>query len=134
MKTHLEFKSSYFQIIPGEDDDVNEGIYGKHLAQFMTEQLNANGYNTRYIAEDWGWCVLIDNPFFESFVGCSSYGEEGEWLIQIEPYKPIVRKWFKKIDTTAWVEKLSSTVEHILVEQGEAVALRWWSDAESGRK
>ncbi len=134
MKTHLEFKSSQFDIVLGEDDETNPEIYGLRLSEFITEQLKASGYIAEPIAEDWGRCVLLQHPDFESFVGCSSYREKDEWLVQISPYKPIVRKWFKKYDTVSWVEKLATTVEHALITHGGAHDLRWWSDEESGRK
>jgi hypothetical protein len=35
----LEFESSAFPVIPGEDDETNPGIYGKALAQWLAEQL-----------------------------------------------------------------------------------------------
>jgi hypothetical protein len=133
MRTHLQFKSLQFEIVPGEDEETNPGIFGLRLAEFVTERLNEVGYKATPIEEDWGICVLLTHPDFESFVGCSSYGEN-EWLIQICPHKPIVRRWFKKFDTVPWVEKLSSTIEHILITHGGAYDLQWWNDKESGRK
>jgi hypothetical protein len=133
MRTHLEFTSKEFEIVPGEDEQTNPGVYGLRLAEFLVSQLIAKGYQPAELAEDWGYCVMLANPSFSSFVGCSSYGDD-RWLIQIEPCKPAVRKWFKKIDTTEWVERLSANVEASLVEHGGATDLRWWTDAESGRK
>jgi len=133
MRTHLQFKSLAFPIVPGEDDEVNPEIYGLRLAEFVTAELDKQGFVAEHIAEDWGRCVLIGDAPFESFVGCSSL-DENEWLIQICPHKPFVRKWFKKIDTTDWVERLATLVETALVERGGATDLRWWSDKESGRK
>jgi hypothetical protein len=133
MRTHLQFKSTQFEIVAGEDEDTNPQIYGLRLAEFIAEHLNTAGYEVTVYAEDWGRCVELKHPDFLSFVGCSSY-DEGEWQIQICPYKPVVRRWFKKFDTVPWVEKLSSTVEQILVSHGGAHDLQWWSDKESGRK
>jgi hypothetical protein len=133
VRTHLEFKSKQFEVVPGEDEQTNPGIYGIRLAEFITKHLNTSSYEAENIAEDWGRCVILKHPDFESFVGCSSYGEDA-WLIQLCPYKPVVRRWFKKFDTTAWVDRLANTVEKILVDDGGAHDLKWWSDAESGRK
>ncbi len=133
MRTHLQFKSLQFEIVPCEDEETNPEIFGLRLAEFIAEHLNTAGYECRLFAEDWGRCVLLTHPDFESFVGCSSY-DENEWLIQICPHKPIVRRWFKKFDTVSWVEKLASTIEHILVAHGGAYDLQWWDDKESGRK
>ena len=46
MKTHLEFTSSAFPAYPGEDKQINPGIFGKRLAEFLAENLfgaNENG-------------------------------------------------------------------------------------------
>ena len=133
MHTHLEFMSDQFERVPGEDEETNPDIFGLRLAEFVTKHLMANGYEADHIAEDWGRCVIIGNAPFSSFVGCSSYGDD-QWLIQIAPSKPTLRKWFKKIDTTEWVGRLSATIETALIQDGGATKLRWWTDAESGRK
>ena len=133
LKTHLQFASSQFPIIPGEVEETNPGIYGRALAQFLEDQLNEEGYRAGAIAEDWGYCVTLGDAPFLSFVGCSSYGDEGEWLVFIEPSKPVVRKLFKKIDATPWIGKLAETLERVLRDQGGAQNIRWWDDRESGR-
>jgi hypothetical protein len=133
MRTHLEFMSDQFEVVPDEDEETNPDIFGLRLAEFVTEHLKANGYEADHIAEDWGRCVIIGNAPFSSFVGCSSYGDD-TWLIQIHPDKPFVRRWFKKLDARDWVEQLAATVERALIQHGGAKNLRWWSDAESGRK
>jgi hypothetical protein len=129
MRTHLQFRSSQFEIVPGEDEQTNPGIYGLRLAEFMTQQLNSNGYTASFLAEDWGWCVMLKHPDFESFVGCSSCSDN-EWQIQISPDKPVIRRFFKKFDTVDWVESLADTIEKILTSNGEAQGLRWSNDAE----
>ena len=39
----LEFESSAFTVIPGEDESTNPGIYGKALAEWLADQLRAAG-------------------------------------------------------------------------------------------
>jgi len=39
----LEFESSAFAVIPGEDEHTNPGVYGKALAQWLAEQLRTRG-------------------------------------------------------------------------------------------
>ena len=43
MKTHLEFTSTAFPAYPGEDKDINPGIFGKRLAEFLAEGLRKKG-------------------------------------------------------------------------------------------
>jgi hypothetical protein len=37
MKTHVEFVSNAFPAYPGEEDEINPGIWGKRLAEFIHE-------------------------------------------------------------------------------------------------
>ena len=66
MKTHLEFKSSEFPAYPGEDKQINPGIFGKRLAEFLAENCPPHrGFKVLCIgAEDWGWMVEIENQDF----------------------------------------------------------------------
>jgi hypothetical protein len=60
----LEFESSAFAVVPGEDEKTNPGIYGKALAQWLAEQLRAAGFSVEdVIAEDLaGVSQLHPNP------------------------------------------------------------------------
>jgi len=92
MKTHLEFTSTAFPAYPGEDKDINPGIFEKRLAEFLAENRPSHGFKVLSIgAEDWGWMVEIENKEFPLWIGCASY-EDGENGFQcfIEPSKPFV--------------------------------------------
>jgi hypothetical protein len=79
----LEFESSAFAVIPGEDDETNPGIYGKALAQWLAEQLAAGGFSPHaVIAEDFGWCVPLESEPHSLYVACAGTGEKpGEWRV-----------------------------------------------------
>jgi hypothetical protein len=79
----LEFESSAFAVIPGEDGETNPGIYGKSLAQWLAEQLRAAGFPAGdVIAEDFGWCVPIESKPHALYVACSSMEEEpNHWRV-----------------------------------------------------
>ena len=79
----LEFESSAFAVIPGEDEETNPGIYGKSLAQWLAEQLRAAGFPAGdVIAEDFGWCVPIKSEPHALYVACSSTEEEpNHWRV-----------------------------------------------------
>jgi hypothetical protein len=72
----LEFDSSAFAIIPGEDEETNPEIYGKALALWLAEQLRATGVPAGDVfAEDFGWCVPIDAKPHALHVVCASMGD-----------------------------------------------------------
>jgi len=135
MRTHLEFSSTAFPAYPGEDKEINPGIFGKRLAEFLAEGLRKKGFKVLGIgAEDWGWMVEIENQQFPLWIGCANYdGTENEFQCFIEPSKPFVRKWFSKIETGPIVEKLSAALEAVLLRSGKVSELRWLSDDEARR-
>lgn len=79
----LEFESSAFAIIPGEDEDTNPGIYGKALAQWLAERLRTAGFPAgEVIAEDFGWCVPVESKPHSLYVACASSGERpDQWRV-----------------------------------------------------
>ncbi len=135
MRTHLEFKSPNFEPEPGEDEETNEAIFGKRLAEFLAQAFSRLGYGgPNIIAEDHGWWVFLENPEFPLALICASYDMPPSWLVHIDPSQPTVRKMlFKKIDTTKVVEQVATHLETILITSGNATDLRWWDDRESGR-
>jgi hypothetical protein len=71
------FKSSLFEIESGEDDEINPGIYGRQLAQWMKQKLEAGGYPVESIInEDWGRCLMCQRSPFSLWVGVGSVEDE----------------------------------------------------------
>ena len=66
------FKSDLFEIEPGEDQEINPGIYGKSLALWLSRQLKAYGYEVEIIEEDWGRCLICSRSPHLLWVGCSN--------------------------------------------------------------
>jgi hypothetical protein len=133
MRTHLEFRSGAFPAYPGEDEEVNPGIYGKRLAEFLATELPRRGFPvTTMYPEDWGWTIELENEEFALWIGCANYGDGG-FVCFIEPSQPQVRKWLKTIPTTEIVDRLATALEQIMRESGKASNLRWWDEEESGR-
>jgi hypothetical protein len=79
----LEFESSAFAILPGEDEQTNPEIYGKALAHGMVDQLAARGYSVgQLIAEDFGWCVPLESKSPRLYVACASVdGTPNHWRV-----------------------------------------------------
>ena len=71
------FKSSLFEIEPGEDDEINPGIYGRQLASWLKQKLEAGGYPVEdVINEDWGRCLMCQRSPFALWVGVGSVEDE----------------------------------------------------------
>ena len=133
MRTHLEFTAEWFGGPEAKPNSINDTIYGAELAEFLSAAFQAKGMNGAVIEEDWGWIVELKAEPFHLWLGCANYGDLATWLVFIEPSKPEIRKWLKKIDTRAEVEAVAQDLEQILVNAG-ATNLQWWSDTDSGRK
>ena len=135
MRTHLEFRSSAFPPYPGEEDQLNPGLYGKRLAEFVVHALSNAGFQPDEPGpEDWGWCVTIPNDEFRLWVGCGHYQEYPDgFLCFVEPSKPFVRRWFRKVSTTDTVERVADVLDKSLRHHPEVRDFRWWSDNEAAR-
>ncbi len=61
MGTFIRVNSAKFPILPGEADElVNEGMYGKALAEYLISRLREYGYDAPFCCcEDWGWWVEL---------------------------------------------------------------------------
>lgn len=79
----LEFESSAFAIMPGEDEETNPGVFGKSLAHWIAAQLAARGFSVGdLIAEDFGWCVPVETKSPRLFVACASTEEKpNQWRV-----------------------------------------------------
>ncbi|EMI19291.1 hypothetical protein RMSM_03795 [Rhodopirellula maiorica SM1] len=61
MNRFIHIRSNKFPILPGEQHElVNDGIYGKALAEYLQLKLADRDYVTPFVCcEDWGWWVEI---------------------------------------------------------------------------
>ncbi|WP_374585531.1 hypothetical protein [Pseudoduganella sp.] len=79
----LMFQSTRFEIVQGEDQLTNPGIFGRHLAEWMAKELPRQGYQALgdVIPEDFAWCVPVAAEDCELYVACAN-AEEG-WQIYV---------------------------------------------------
>lgn len=139
MRTHLQFRSAQLRDPKGVGNSINADIRGRMLADFLSAQFEKRGYDGGVGEEDWGWMIELAFEPVHLWLGCSSYAEPDDpdpqdWLVFIEPSKPFVRKLFKKIDAQPAVAAAADLLEQVVVAEGGASDLRWWSDHESGRR
>ena len=127
--THVEFRSDRFAAYDGEEEQINPGLWGKRLAEFLRDNLPFEGFEINEpFAEDWGWVVPIANESFDLWIGCGHYQEYPDgYLCFIEPHRHIVRKFLKKIDTRERVTSVQMALDKILVENAGISAKRWWT-------
>jgi hypothetical protein len=135
MRTHLEFVSTAFLPEPDEDEQVNPGLYGKRLAEFLSGEPPPQDFAVlRMYPEDWGWRIDLENGEFPLWLGCGSYLQyENGFLCFIEPSRPFVRRLLKKIPTTNTIERLAEALPTILERSGRAQQMRWWTEDETPR-
>lgn len=131
MRSHLEFRSS--DLLDQFSDDSNP--QGEAVANLLAAELPNHGYAIdRVFPEDWGWCVTVTNSSFPLSIGCGYYPEYSDGhLCFIEPSRPFIRRWLKRISTAEVVEPLATAIEEIIRGSGQAVELRWWTETEVAR-
>ncbi len=130
MRTQVEFRSDNFPPYGDEEKETNQGIWGRRLAEFLQEKLPNHGLKVSGIGhEDWGWMVEIENEEFPLWIGCGHQdGDNDEFLCFIEPSKPFVRRWFKKMCTTETVGRVSEALNRILTSTPGIRDIQWTSE------
>ncbi|WP_196138711.1 hypothetical protein [Aliikangiella sp. G2MR2-5] len=72
----MRFSTTYFEVYPYEDDEVNPGILGKSLCKWVKEQLLGTRFEvTETIAEDFGYCLMIHRKPYWLWVGCQGLSD-----------------------------------------------------------
>ena len=113
MDKFIHIRSTRFPILAGEEEElVNEGTYGKALAEYLQAKLQARGYVAPFICcEDWGWWVELKSaPFAFGVCIYSGAKEDGPVDFACTEGATGPRKWswkrFRFIDTAPWVSRL----------------------------
>jgi hypothetical protein len=109
----IHIRSGKFPILPGEKEElVNEGMYGKALAEYLQSKLREWGYAVPFTCcEDWGWWVELKSAPF-TFGVCIYCGpvRNGPLDFFCTDGTTALKKWswrkFQFIDTTPYVHKL----------------------------
>lgn len=127
MNTQVEFRSSKFPPYEREEEEINPGLWGKRLAEYLVQKLADRGINTEgIIGEDWGYYIPIENEGFKLAICCGHQnGDDDEFLCFTDPGTPIVKKFFKKIDATAQLSRLTEALQQILSADPEIRDVVW---------
>jgi len=127
VKTQVEFRSTKFPPYEGEEEQINPGLWGKRLAEYLVQRLLEKRIQTEpIIAEDWGWFVPVKNQGFRLAVCCGHQnGDDDQFLCFTDPSTPIIKKLFKKIDATEQLVRLTQALEEILSSDPEIKDVKW---------
>jgi len=127
MNTHVEFRSKKFPPYEGEEEQINPGLWGKRLAEYLVQKLAERGIHTKEpIAEDWGYYIPIPNEGFRLAICCGhQHGDDDQLLCFTDPTTPVVRKFFKKIDATAQLTRLTEALHGIFSSDPEIKEVVW---------
>ena len=130
LDTIVRFRSPQF---PSHNSNVEgpnfeNGVYGKRLAEYFCGRLPSYGFQVAdCFAEDWGWMVeLKHDRKFPFFVGCGhAEGQDDNYLCFIEPSKPVIRRWFKKMDVRDDILALKNALAKILENDPQIHSIEW---------
>jgi hypothetical protein len=127
LKTQVEFRSSKFPPYEGEEEQINPGLWGRRLAEYLVEKLAEKGIQTEeIILEDWGCYIPIQNEGFRLAICCGhQYGDDDEFLCFTDPSTPVVKKFFKKIDATPQLSRLTVALQQILSSDPDIRDIEW---------
>lgn len=127
MKTVVEFRSSSFPAYEGEEEQINPGIWGRRLAEYLVEKLASHGLATaRMHPEDWGWYVPLRMDGRDLGVCCGHQsGDEDQFMCFTDPARPIVRKLFKRVDLTPQLTLLTGVLQEVLAADPGIRELEW---------
>ena len=127
MKTFAQFRSNKFPPYDGEEDEINPGLWGRRLAEYLVGKLKEKGISVdEPIAEDWGYYIPVENKDFRLAICCGHQnGDDDEFLCFTDPSKPTVRKLFKKIDASTQLKQITESLNEIFTSDPEITDLEW---------
>ena len=127
MNTQVEFRSSKFPPYEGEEDEINPGLWGKRLTEYLATKLAEKGFETDdMVIEDWGCFLPIRNEGFRLALCCGHQnGDDDEFLVFTDPATPKVKKLFRTIDATPQLTRLLEAVRQILESDSGISNIVW---------
>jgi len=127
MKTQVEFRSSKFPPCEGEEEEINPGLWGKRLTEYLAQKLAERGIETGEIAmEDWGYRLPVrsDGPSLALCCGHQN-GDDDQFLVFTDPCTPKMKKLFRTIDATALFTRVLEALRQILETDSDIREIVW---------
>ena len=127
MKTCVEFRTSKFPPYEGEEKQINPGLWGKRLAEYLVQKLAERGIETgEMVAEDWGWYLPVPNDGFPLALCCGHQdGDADQFLCFTEPSTPVVKRLFKRVDASPQLTRLTEALRQVLACDPEVREVVW---------
>ena len=127
MHTQVEFRSSKFPAYEGEEEEINPGLWGKRLTEYLAQKLAERGIETEeFIVEDWGCDLPVKNEGFRLALCCGHQnGDDHQFLIFTDPSTPKVKKFLRSIDATPQFTRLLEAVRRILESDPDIREIVW---------
>lgn len=127
MKTHVEFRSTKFPPYEGEEEEINPGLWGKRLTEYLAQKLAERGIETEEMAvEDWGCYLPIRNEGFRLALCCGHQnGDDDQFQVFTEPSTPKVKKSFRTIDATPELTRLLEALRLTLESDPDIREIVW---------
>jgi hypothetical protein len=127
MKARVSFKSSYFPVEPGEDEDINPGVFGKALAAWVADKLRERGVGVeKIVEEDFGRLVMVQRKPFMLWVGCANAeNSTTDWQLFLAAEVGPLRRIFQRVDPTSSFSELMAHVRAIVEQIPGVSAIEW---------
>ncbi|PLP97683.1 hypothetical protein [Cupriavidus pauculus] len=125
----LWFRSTLFEIEPGEDKETNPYCYGRQFSRWLHDRLATEGRMIEEIVpEDWGWCLVVQRKPYLLWVGCGSVhdfdtkqssdavpvGSDVVWSCMVVAEQSLFGKLLRGNNTVSGVDALFRQVKHIV--------------------
>ena len=129
MRTHLQFRNPTLV----DQHLENDQSAGLALARWIGCGLTDHGIVVnRPVQEDWGWLVKIENAPSTLWIGCGHHLDHRDGhLCFIEPSRPWVRRWFKRIDMRDTIARIAQALEATIRSHPASTDIRWWPEDET---
>lgn len=127
MKTQVEFRSSKFPPYEGEETEINPGLWGKRLTEYLATCLAQLGVaSDEMTIEDWGCSLPIRTDHYRLALCCGHQnGDDDQFLIFTEPRSPKAKKLFYTMDATPEFTRALEALRQILEADPDIHDIVW---------
>jgi hypothetical protein len=130
MNTFVKFKWIDSSISVGSGLPVDYKASEAKLLDFLRQGLTARGFVVKGprlegVRKNAGWELQMENDDFPLAVEVNFLQPNNFCLCSIDPHTSSVRRWFKKIDTTARVLALAAGLDKVLKADPWVSLVKW---------